>query len=58
MSAIATKRASERGMFFAGGMTPREGRSVPRMPTQIQETEFGGPREHQAFPMEDDDEEK
>ena len=50
MQKIATRRASERGMQFAAGMVPREGRSVPRIPTQIQPMEFPGPRETITFP--------
>ena len=50
MQAYAKKRASERGMQFAGGMVPREGRSVPRTPTQLQSLEFPGPRETTTFP--------
>lgn len=34
MQGIAKKRASERGMQFAAGMTPREGRAVPRYPAR------------------------
>lgn len=57
MQGIAKRRASERGMQFAGGMTPREGRSVPKLPSQMQEEELPGPREVVHFP-DDDDEQK
>jgi hypothetical protein len=45
MQAIAERRAKERGMQFAGGMTPREGRSVPRYPTRTATEEFSGVKE-------------
>lgn len=44
MQAIAKRRASERGMQFAGGMTPREGRKVPRLPGRLPEEEYPKPR--------------
>jgi len=45
MQQLATRRASERGMQFAGGMVPREGRGVPRTPTVVGPVEeYGGPR--------------
>lgn len=49
MQEIAKRRASERGMQFAGGMTPREGRSVPRLPARFPATEYPGPREVVRF---------
>lgn len=49
MKAIAKRRASERGMQFAGGMTPREGRKVPRLPTRMREEEMPPPRERIRF---------
>lgn len=49
MQGIAKKRASERGMQFAAGMTPREGRSVPRYPFRTPITEYPGPREVTTF---------
>jgi hypothetical protein len=49
MQSVAKRRASERGMQFAAGMTPREGRSVPRMPTRMAPTEYPGPRETIPF---------
>src|SRR6202795_1764118 len=46
MQQLATRRASERGMQFAGGMVPREGRGVPRTPTVVGPVEeYGGPRQ-------------
>lgn len=54
MQAIAKRRASERGMQFAGGMTPREGRSVPRFPTRMAPVEYPGPREIIRFPEEEE----
>lgn len=45
MHKLATRRASERGMQFAGGMVPREGRSVPKIPTRMQSTTYPAPRE-------------
>jgi hypothetical protein len=56
MQGIAKRRASERGMQFAGGMTPREGRTVPRLPTPMAEQEFPGPRQVVRFPEDDEDE--
>jgi hypothetical protein len=55
MQRIATKRASERGMQFAGGMTPREGRKVPKLPSQMQDEEYPGPRESVRFPSDDEE---
>lgn len=59
MQRIAKTRASQRGMQFAAGMTPREGRSVPRLPARLPEAEYPGPRER--VPLlgagEDDDDE-
>lgn len=45
MQKIAKTRASERGMQFAAGMTPREGRSAPRGPARMESAEPSGPRE-------------
>lgn len=42
---LAKKRASERGTLFAGGMTPREGRSVPRYSTKTDITQYSEPKE-------------
>jgi hypothetical protein len=53
---LAKKNASRRGMDFAGGMTPMEGRKVPRFPTATQEAEYPRPREITKFPKKDDDE--
>jgi hypothetical protein len=50
LARIAKVRASERGMQFAAGMVPREGRSVPRLPTRIPSEEFSGVRERVALP--------
>lgn len=49
MQGIAKKRASERGMQFAAGMTPREGRSVPRMPNRMASADYPPPREITVF---------
>lgn len=49
MQAIAKKRASERGMQFAAGMTPREGKKVPRMPATTASTQYPNPRQVVAF---------
>ena len=45
MQKLATRRASERGMQFAGGMVPREGRKVTQSPTRIASPEYPQPRE-------------
>ena len=44
MAPMWQKRASERGMIFAGGGVPEEGRSVPMRPTPTTTHEYGGPR--------------
>ena len=49
MQSIAKRRASERGMQFAGGMTPREGRKVPRFPRRMTSEEYPPPREKTSF---------
>lgn len=49
MQGIAKRRASERGMQFAAGMTPREGRPVPRFPNRMAPTEYPAPREITVF---------
>lgn len=49
MQGMAKRRASERGMQFAGGMTPREGRSVPAGPTRSVTEEYPGPRSVTTF---------
>lgn len=55
MQRIAKTRASQRGMQFAAGMTPREGRSAPRLPASLPEAEPQLPRERVTFPDEEDD---
>ena len=40
MSKVAEQQARNRGMKFAGGMVPREGRTVPRVPTRVVEPEY------------------
>lgn len=40
LQGFAKTRASERGMQFAAGMVPAEGRAVPRTPTKINTVEF------------------
>lgn len=40
LQGIAKTRASQRGMQFAAGMVPGEGRSVPRTPTATNTVEF------------------
>jgi len=42
MGKLAKRKASERGMAFAGGQVPAEGRTVPRLPTRVMEEEWRG----------------
>jgi len=44
MFKIAETAAKRRGMEFAGGQVPAEGRKVPRYPTPIASEEYGGAR--------------
>jgi hypothetical protein len=44
MFSIAESAAKRRGMEFAGGQVPAEGRKVPRYPTPIASEEYGGAR--------------
>jgi hypothetical protein len=46
---MAKQRASQRGMQFAAGMTPREGRSVPRYSQAMPMTEPPGPKSVTKF---------
>ena len=46
---MAPGMAKRRGMQFAAGMTPREGRKVPRSPTRMTSEEYPPPRERMRF---------
>lgn len=50
---LATRRASERGMQFAGGMVPGEGRKVPWTPTPTVDQPWPDPREVIRFTEEE-----
>jgi hypothetical protein len=55
MQDLAKRRASERGMQFAAGMTPREGRSIPQTATRTPITEYPPVRSRVSFSDEDEE---